>query len=99
MAACATSRYLSLQLLLLTVVASCATMHPMSKQSANPLTKYRSAKKLTLEAFGAGLGVNKSTILRWEEKGVPAERVNEVAKITGIPRAKLRPDIFGDAAA
>ena len=64
----------------------------------NPITTYRAKKSLSLEAFGDKFGVNKSTVLRWEERRVPAERVREISKITGIPRSKLRPDLFGVSA-
>ena len=30
-------------------------------------------------------------------KKVPAERIVEVERISGIPRAEIRPDIFGNA--
>jgi DNA-binding transcriptional regulator YdaS (Cro superfamily) len=40
------------------------------------------------------LGVNRSTLTRWAENGVPAERVVEVERVTGIPREQLRPDLF-----
>jgi len=65
---------------------------------SNPLTDYRTDNNLSLEALGEKFGVNKSTVLRWEEGQVTAERAVEIEAITGIPRQKLRPDIFGDAA-
>lgn len=40
------------------------------------------------------LGVNKSSITLWGQRRVPAERVLEVERITGIPRHELRPDIY-----
>ncbi len=42
------------------------------------------------------LKVTPGAISQWDR--VPAERVVEVERVTGIPRHKLRPDIFGDAA-
>jgi DNA-binding transcriptional regulator YdaS (Cro superfamily) len=60
----------------------------------SPITLYRRASGQSLEDFGAALGVNKSTVLRWEANGVPAERVVEIERVTGIPRAQLRPDLF-----
>jgi DNA-binding transcriptional regulator YdaS (Cro superfamily) len=65
----------------------------------SPLTTYRETHGKTLSDLGALFGVNKSTVLRWEEGGVPVERVSEIAKATGISRGELRPDIFGDAQA
>lgn len=40
------------------------------------------------------LKVNKSSITLWALRRVPAERVLEVEKLTGIPRHELRPDIY-----
>lgn len=42
------------------------------------------------------LGVSAAEVSRWESgrRQVPAERVIEFEKITGIPRHKLRPDVF-----
>ena len=65
--------------------------------SPNPLRSFRQHRQpapLTLEQLGALLGVNKSTVLRWEEGRVPAERIVEVSNITGIPREELRPDLY-----
>lgn len=43
-------------------------------------------RKVALE-----LGIMPSAVAQWER--VPAERLPEVERITGIPRHKLRPDI------
>jgi transcriptional regulator with XRE-family HTH domain len=59
------------------------------------LTKYRKAKGATLLEMGKALGVDKSTLMRWEHGRVPPERLAEIERLTGIPRRKLRPDIFG----
>lgn len=40
-------------------------------------------------------GVSSQAVSQW--KKVPAERVLEVEKITGISRYDLRPDVFGSA--
>jgi hypothetical protein len=42
--------------------------------------------------------VNKSTVARWDEHGIPLKRVFQIEKETGIPRTKLRPDFFTEAA-
>lgn len=62
-----------------------------------PLAKYRAAKKLSLEAVADWFDVNKTTIMRWEKGDVPipVNRLAKIAAVTGIPREKLRPDIFG----
>lgn len=41
------------------------------------------------------LGVDKATTSRWVTRRVPAERVADVERVTGIPREVLRPDLFG----
>ena len=41
--------------------------------------------------------VDKATVSRWARRRIPAERVVDVERITGIPRHELRPDIFGAA--
>lgn len=66
----------------------------MSKLS--PLRQFRltSAPRVTLEDLGSRFGVNKSTVLRWEEERVPAERVLDVERETGVSRHELRPDLY-----
>ena len=39
------------------------------------------------------LGLNKSTVGRWRR--VPAEWCIPIEKLYGVPRAVLRPDLFG----
>ena len=39
------------------------------------------------------LGVDKATVTRWARKGVPAERVADIVRVTGIPAADLRSDL------
>lgn len=58
------------------------------------IQSYRIATGETLEEVGRRFGVNKSTVLRWERKRVPAERVPEVERWLGIPRHRLRPDLW-----
>lgn len=61
----------------------------------SPLRRYREGQQQTLEALGALFAINKSTMMRWEEGRVPAERVLEVERVTGVSRHELRPDIYG----
>lgn len=43
---------------------------------------------------------NPSVVLNWRKRGqVPADRVIEVEKLTGVSRHDLRPDVFGAAPA
>lgn len=64
------------------------------------LASFRKKQDLTLKALGEALGVDKSTVLRWERNGVSAERAVEIEKKLGgkVKRQELRPDIFGEAA-
>lgn len=46
------------------------------------------------------LEVDKSTVSRWVKDGVPIDRVLDVERVAGIPRAEQRPDLakmFGSA--
>lgn len=67
----------------------------MADQTA--FASFRKSKGLTLDAAAALFGVDRTTILRWERGAppVPARRLHEIEKVTGIRREKLRPDIFG----
>ena len=38
--------------------------------------------------------VDKATVTRWAQRRVPAERVREIERLTGIPAEQIRPDIF-----
>jgi DNA-binding transcriptional regulator YdaS (Cro superfamily) len=40
------------------------------------------------------LSVNKATVSRWGKNRIPAERVLDVERVTGISRSELRPDIY-----
>lgn len=62
--------------------------------NVSPLRAYRAAKRLSLEQLGAVFGVNKTTIMRWEEGQIPPLRVFEVERRTGIQRHELRPDLW-----
>jgi len=41
------------------------------------------------------LGITRSAISQWDK--VPAERIGEVSRITGLPPQVLRPDLFSEA--
>jgi DNA-binding transcriptional regulator YdaS (Cro superfamily) len=47
-----------------------------------------------MSALSRALGVSPSTVLRWVDGRVPAERVRAVSAETGIPAHALRPDLF-----
>lgn len=49
------------------------------------------------EALADAIGVRQSHIYYWlkkSKKGVPAERVREIEKLTGVAAHELRPDLF-----
>lgn len=58
------------------------------------LRTYRKSLKKTLDDLAPQLGIVASALSKWERKRVPAERVLEVERATGISRHDLRPDIY-----
>jgi DNA-binding transcriptional regulator YdaS (Cro superfamily) len=60
----------------------------------SPLKRYRLAQNASLGDLGSVFGIDKSTVMRWENGRVPAERVLEVERITGVSRHDLRPDLY-----
>jgi DNA-binding transcriptional regulator YdaS (Cro superfamily) len=50
------------------------------------------AKRGMLAKIAHDIGQTRAAVAKWKQ--VPAERVVEVERITGIPREKLRPDLF-----
>ena len=52
------------------------------------------SKGLNLSRLAEAVGVDKATVTRWAQRRIPAERVNEVSRVTGLPKENLRPDIF-----
>ena len=62
---------------------------------------YRKLAGLTQTELAEQLGLKASAICKWEAGRVPAERVIDVERVTGIPRHELRPDVYppeGEAA-
>ena len=47
-----------------------------------------------LEAFRHPMGVSRSTVFQWKQHGVPAEHAPAVKVATGVPRQRLRPDLW-----
>ena len=45
-----------------------------------------------MRPLGRALGIAYQTIQRW--KRIPAERVIAIEQVTGIPRERLRPDLY-----
>ena len=49
-----------------------------------------------LAAIAKACDVTPQAVHKWLSNGVPAERVLELERITGISRHELRPDIYPD---
>jgi DNA-binding transcriptional regulator YdaS (Cro superfamily) len=47
----------------------------------------------TITGLAEHLGLTKGAIWQWRKSGIPADRVADVAAVTGIPAAELRPDL------
>lgn len=63
------------------------TTTPYIPTLAEAVTRAGSVAKLA-----AMLGVSRQLIYKW--KRVPAERVREIERLTGVPRETLRPDLY-----
>ncbi len=50
------------------------------------------ATKPSIAAFASALGLTRAAVCPW--KKIPAERVVQVEKITGVKREHLRPDLY-----
>lgn len=61
------------------------------------LLEYLNAERGRRITLADALKINPSAISQWKE--VPAERMGDVSRITGIPLEELRPDIFRAAEA
>jgi DNA-binding transcriptional regulator YdaS (Cro superfamily) len=47
-----------------------------------------------MRALARAIGIKYQSIQAWRDR-IPAERVLDVERATGIPREKLRPDMYG----
>jgi DNA-binding transcriptional regulator YdaS (Cro superfamily) len=56
------------------------------------LKRYLDEKRGRRSQLAEALGINPAAIAQWEK--VPAERMGDVSRETGIPLEELRPDIF-----
>ena len=59
----------------------------------NSITKKAIEKAGGVSALAKALKISAPSVSAWNI--IPINRVNDVEKITGISRHKLRPDIFG----
>lgn len=55
------------------------------------------AQRGLLAKVAHGLGLTRAAVVKWDK--VPAERVVDIERITGIPREQLRPDLFRKSSA
>lgn len=63
-----------------------------------PLKDIFLAKGFKLAQIARAIEVDKATMTRWMQSRIPAERVAEIERITGVPRGELRPDLWGSDA-
>lgn len=54
------------------------------------MTRIRSQPGLSAK-IAKGLGITRGAVAMWDR--VPANRITDVSRITGIPAAELRPDL------
>jgi DNA-binding transcriptional regulator YdaS (Cro superfamily) len=52
------------------------------------------AKAGGMRALARAIGIRYQSIQAWRNR-IPAERVLDVERVTGISREKLRPDMYG----
>ena len=64
-----------------------------------PLKTMLRERGMRMNALARLLGVDKATVTRWVQSRVPAERVLEIEKNTGISRTEIRPDLYPSEAA
>ena len=60
----------------------------------NSLKEKLRARGLMLAHVAGKLGVDKATMTRWAQTRVPAERVAQVARETGVSKSDMRPDLW-----
>jgi len=64
----------------------------MRKHHQNPQLEMLLAKVGNASRLATLIGVNKQAIYKWQR--IPADRLIDIEKATGIPREKLRPDLY-----
>jgi len=72
-----------------------------ARYSSRPLSQFRQQRELSLCEGAALLCVTPAMWSRWETgaRPIPAHRVLDIEKLTGVSRYELRPDVFGSAPA
>jgi hypothetical protein len=65
------------------------------KCTLSAMTPHEIWPKIKMSDLANALNMSRAGVYRWKENGrIPAERVLEVAEITGIARESLRPDLY-----
>lgn len=59
----------------------------------SPLRTYLDASGASPAKVASDLSIDRVTLWRWASSGVPEKRLSDVARVTGIPAAVLRPDL------
>lgn len=52
--------------------------------------------RMPLARLAREIGITRGAVAQWDK--VPAERIGDVSRVTGIPLERLRPDLFKTAA-
>jgi DNA-binding transcriptional regulator YdaS (Cro superfamily) len=63
-----------------------------------PILREAAQRCGSMSAFAQAIGLSRSAVYQWKGR-IPAERVIDVEQATGIPRTRLRPDLYGKRAA
>ena len=53
--------------------------------------------RMSLARLAREIGITRGAVAQWDK--VPAERIGDVSRVTGIPLDVLRPDLFAAAEA
>ena len=59
-----------------------------------PLKNLLHDRGIKLANVARDLSVDKGTLTKWSQHRVPAERVLDFEKVTGISRHEIRPDLY-----
>jgi DNA-binding transcriptional regulator YdaS (Cro superfamily) len=60
----------------------------------NAFTHFTTTNRGALSRIAREIGVQRAAVCKWQTRGIPAERVLDVERATGIPRHALRPDLY-----
>lgn len=67
----------------------------MENATDSALAEYLNGDSAMRQAdLAVKLGIQPPALSKWKRNRVPAERVLDVERLTGIPRWRLRPDIY-----